>query len=188
MTQQTHQDTVREAVGVFETIDTLQAAIDDLLSSGFDRAALSLLATDSAVEEKLGHKYERIRAFEDDPSVPRCCYISTESLGDAEGGLIAGLMYVGAVATAGAVVASGGALALVLASAAIAGGAGGLFGALLAERLGAHWARHLQEQLDQGGLLLWVRTWTPDEERRATKILQRHSGTDVHTHSLPVPA
>jgi len=48
MTQQTHQDTVREAVGVFETIDTLQAAIDDLLSAGFDRAALSLLATDSA--------------------------------------------------------------------------------------------------------------------------------------------
>ena len=188
MTTDTQNATVREAVGVFADAESLQAAIDDLLSSGFDRAALSLLAAESTVEKKLGHKYQRIPALEDDPGVPRCAYISTESLGDAEGGLIGGLMYVGAVATAGAVVASGGALALVLASAAIAGGAGGLFGALLAERLGAHRAHHIQDQLDRGGLLLWVRTWTPEEETRATDILRRHSGADVHTHTLPAPA
>lgn len=33
---------IREAVGVFKDADTLQAAIDELLQSGFHRAELSL--------------------------------------------------------------------------------------------------------------------------------------------------
>jgi hypothetical protein len=180
--------TIREAVGVFDNPEMLQEAIDDLLSSGFDRAELSLLAGEKAVDEKLGHKYRKIAELEDDPIVPRCCYISTESTGDAEGGLIGGLMYVGATAAAGAVVMSGGTLALVIAAAALAGGVGGLFGSLLAKWVGDHHAHHLQEQLDHGGLLLWVRTWDAEREKRASEILSRHSGRDVHVHTLPVPA
>jgi hypothetical protein len=42
-------DAIREAVGYFENADTLQGAIDDLLSSGFDRAELSLLAAEQAL-------------------------------------------------------------------------------------------------------------------------------------------
>lgn len=97
---------VKEAVGVFKTADTLQDAIDDLMSSGFDRAELSLLAGEHTVEEKLGHKYRKVTELEDDAAVPRCCYVSTESIGDAEGGLIGGFLYVGTVAAAGAIVAS----------------------------------------------------------------------------------
>ncbi len=178
---------IREAVGVFDTSETLQEAIDDVMSSGFDRAALSLLASEKAVEDKLGHKYQKITELEDDPIVPRCCYVSTESIGSAEGGLIGGLMYVGATVGAGAVVASGGTLALVIAAAALAGGVGGLFGSLFAKRVGNQHAQRLHEQLDHGGLLLWVRTWSPEDERRAADILSRHSGRDVHIHSLPVP-
>lgn len=179
---------IREAVGVFDTPETLQEAIDELVSSGFDRAELSLLAAEKTVDEKLGHRYRKIAELEDDPIVPRCCYVSTESIGDAEGGLVGGLMYVGATVAAGAVVASGGALALVIAAASIAGGVGGLLGAILAKSLGDQHARHLQEQLDHGGLLLWVRTPDAEDERRATDILAKHSGRDVHVHGLPVPS
>jgi hypothetical protein len=179
---------IREAVGVFDRPDKLQEAIDDLMSSGFDRAELSLLAAEKTVDEKLGHKYRKIAELEDDPIVPRCCYVSTESIGDAEGGLIGGLMYVGATAAAGAVVATGGTLALVIAAAALAGGVGGLLGSLLAKWVGDHHAHYLQEQLDHGGLLLWVRTWNSDKEKRASEILSRHSGRDVHVHTLPIPA
>jgi len=63
--------TVREAVGVFNRPEDLQDAIDELLSSGFHRAELSLLATEQAVEEKLGHRYEKVSALADDPTVPR---------------------------------------------------------------------------------------------------------------------
>ncbi|MEX0842671.1 MAG: hypothetical protein WD039_10355 [Xanthobacteraceae bacterium] len=102
--------TVREAVGVFASPETLQEAMDELMSSGFDRADLSLLAAEKTVEEKLGHKYRKVAELEDDATTPRCCYVSTESVGDAEGGLIGGLMSIGATAAAGAIVATGGAL------------------------------------------------------------------------------
>jgi hypothetical protein len=176
--------TVREAVGVFTTAETLQEAIDDLMSSGFDRAELSLLAAEQTVEEKLGHKYKKVAELEDSTVAPRCCYVSTESIGEAEGGLIGGLLYVGAVAAAGAIVASGGTLAGAIIGAALAGGAGGLIGSVLAKLVDDHHAKHLQEHLDHGGLLLWVRTWDSQTENRAVEILRKHSGRDVHVHEL----
>lgn len=178
---------LREAVAVFEQPESLQEAVDELLSAGFDRAELSLLASEEAVESKLGHRYRKVAELEDDDAVPREAYVSTETRGDAEGALIGSLLYVGGVAAAGAVVASGGALAAVLAGAAMAGGAGALVGSLLATWVGERHARHLQEQLDHGGLLLWVRTRDAAHEKRAVEILSRHSGRDVHLHELPAP-
>lgn len=180
------QETRTEAVGVFGSASSLQEAIDELLSSGFDRAEISLLASEHAVEKKLGHAYKKAMEVEDDPSVPRLAYVSTEAIGDAEGGLVGGLMYVGAVAAAGAVVATGGTLAAAIAAAALTGGAGGLIGSVLASSVGDQHARHLQEQLDHGGLLLWVRTRDAEHERAAKEILGKHSAHDVHTHVLPV--
>ena len=178
------QETRTETVGIFENAGTLQEAIDELLSSGFNRAEVSLLASEQAVEEKLGHAYEKAVELDDDTSVPRAAYISTESRGDAEGGIIGGLVYVGAVAATGAVVASGGTLAVAIAAAALVGGAGALIGAVLAKLIEVHHADYLQEQLNHGGLLLWVRTRDKEHERRAIEILSKHSAHDVHTHHL----
>ena len=185
MTPDEETRTVREAVGVFATPERLQEAMDELMTSGFDRADLSLLAAEKAVEEKLGHKYRKVAELEDDPAVPRAAYVSTESVGDAEGGVIGGLMYIGATAAAGAIVATGGTLAAAIAAAALAGGAGGVIGSILAKWIGDHHARHLQEQLDHGGLLLWARTWNAEDEKRAVEILAKHSGQDVHVHTVP---
>lgn len=179
------QETRTEAVGVFDDAGSLQDAIDDILSAGFSRAEIGLLASERAVEEKLGHAYKKVEELEDDLSVPRAAYISTESRGDAEGGLVGGLMYVGAMATYGAIVATAGALATALAAGAAAGGVGALIGAILAKWVGDHHADHLQEQIDHGGLLLWVRTRDSEHEKRAVDILAKHSGRDVHVHELP---
>jgi hypothetical protein len=143
MTVEEEVRTVREAVGVFNRPEDLQAAIDELLSSGFDRAELSLLASEHAVEEKLGHRYERVSALADDPTIPREAYVSTEAIGGAEGGLIGGLMYVGAAAAAGAIVISGGTLATAIGATAMAGGAGGLIGSILAKWVGDHHSHYL---------------------------------------------
>lgn len=182
------EETRTEVVGVFDSAEPLEEAIDELLSDEFDRAEISLLAGEQTVEEKLGHAYKRVEELEDDPAAPRTAYISTEARGDAEGGLIGGLVYVGAVAAAGAVVATGGTLAAAIGAAALAGGTGGVIGAALAALVGDHHARYLQEQLDHGGVLLWVRTWNKDDEQRATRILSKHSAHDVHVHALPAAA
>ena len=173
---------VREAVGVFGTAEQLQNAIDDLMSSGFDRAEISLLAGEQDVEEKLGHKYRKASELEDDPDAPRAAYLSTESIGDAEGAVIGTLMYVGAGILMGPVAVAGGTLAAIAGAAALGGGGGGLIGAALAGLIGEQHARRIDEQLQHGGLLLWVRTWDPEHEKRAVEILSRHSGRDVHVH------
>ena len=105
------QDAIpREAVASSKEED-LQAAIDELESHGFDRAEVSLLASEHAVEQKLGHKYERSRSSR---MTRRCLalhIVSTESIGDAEGSLIGAPLYIAATAALGAILVSGGTVA-----------------------------------------------------------------------------
>jgi hypothetical protein len=71
MTTEDKLELVREAVAVFKTAPDLEAAIDDLLESGFDRAHLSLLAPAETVDIQLGHHFIKVRELEDDPAAPR---------------------------------------------------------------------------------------------------------------------
>jgi hypothetical protein len=171
-----------EAVAVFEDVTDLDAAVEELRAAGFKKSDISLLASEDAVERKLGHRYERVEELEDDPNVPRRAYQTRKSLGETEDILMGSLTYLPAVLAAGTVVASAGVVA-----AAVTGAA--LGGALIATALG-HWmdrshAEWLQEQLDRGGLLLWVRTPTPEAEQQALGILTRYSPHDVHLHKMP---
>ena len=175
---------VREAVGVFQRAADLQTAIDELLSSGFHRAEVSLLASWHAIEQKFGSSYQKVQELEDAPGVPATAYVSTEAIGDAKGGLIGALAYVGAVTAAGAIVASGGTLAAAIATAAAAGSTGGMFGAMLGRLIDGTRADRVDEHLQRGGLLLWVRTRDAAHEKRAVDILQRHGADDVHVHDL----
>ena len=177
-------ETVREAVGVFASESDLQAAIDELLSSGFHRAELSLLAGESAVNEKLGGGFASARVAEGNPAVPRTAYVSPEAIGDAQGGIVSGLVYAGATAAAGTVLISGGTIVVAVIAAALVGGTGGIVGVLLAKWLGDNHAQYLRTQVDHGGLLLWVRTRDAKAEYRAVDILKRHSSRDVHVHTL----
>jgi hypothetical protein len=179
------QETVREAVGVFHDADSFQNAVEDLMSAGFDRSELSLLAGARAIEQKLGHAYQKIQELEDDPTVPRAAYVGNHSLAIGRTGVIGGLAYIGAVVGAGAVVASGGTLAAAIIAAAVAGGGGGLLGGWAARFLGRDRAKELQHQLDHGGLLLWVHVRDAMHEQRAVEILTKSGAEDIHVHDLP---
>ena len=174
---------VREAVGIFDSEPELQAAIDDLLSHGFDRAEISVLAPVAAVEEKLGHHFKSVVEIEDDPKAMTKAYVPIETIGDAEGAVIGSLLYVGAFAGI-VLVASGGALAASLAALAL-GGSGTAVGVVLARFMKQHHADYIADQLEKGGLLLWVRTWDQKDEAKAVELLSAHSGHDVHIHGLP---
>jgi hypothetical protein len=175
-------DAVREVVAVFHEAERFESAIDELLSSGFDRAGISLLASEQAVENKLGHRFAKTSDLMDEDDVPRSAFVSSAAIGDAEGALIGGLAYVGATVAAGAVVVAGGALTATIAAALIAGGSGGLLGSVLANWVGQHHADYLDKQIDRGGLLLWVRAWSAAEEKRAAAIMRKYCGGKVHVH------
>jgi hypothetical protein len=182
MTSEPAPARVCEVVGVFHTSYDLEAAIDELFSSGFDRAQISLLASEEAVARKLGGRLRPAAEIADDPMLPRAAFVSTEAIGDAEGGLIGGLGYFGATAGIGAVVMSGGALAATVAAAILAGGAGSLIGSVLARWVGHHHAAYLQRQIENGGILLWVRAWNGGDEGRATAIIAKHAADNIHVH------
>src|SRR5918996_466260 len=102
---------VTEAVAVFHDVSSLDAAVEDLRQAGFKRGDISLLASEDAVEKKLGHRYERIQELEDAPDAPRVTYRTRASLGDTEDVIIGSLTYLPAVLAAGTLVASAGIVA-----------------------------------------------------------------------------
>jgi hypothetical protein len=179
---------VREAVGVFETAEALEAATAELLQNGFPRERLTLLAGEKAVAEKLGHKYERVEELEDDAAAPRISYRSRESVHAATGAALGALASIGALAVGGAIFATGGALAVTLGTGLIGAEVGGFLGGVLGDFLEERHAEYLHEQIAHGGLLLWVRTQSASEEKAAKDILLKHSGRDVHLHELAAGA
>lgn len=175
----------REAVGVFASESALQAVIDDLLCNSFDRADLSLLASIDSITGKLAPSPDAAEQREDDPDLHKMSFISKDSVVEAEGAVFSGFFYVGAMAALVPVVVSGGTLAAVLVAVGLGGAAGGAIGAVLAHAIGHHHAKVIEEQLADGGLVLWVRTSNPVDEQRAIAILKSHSAFDVHMHGLP---
>jgi hypothetical protein len=184
MSQSAYMNTT-EAVGVFHTAADLQAAVDDLLTQGFNRLDLSILASERAIEDKLHESYVPARDLEDRVEVPTTAFVATESIGDAMGAVIGILVYVPAMIGAAAVVASGGALAAAVTAALIAGGVGGSIGTVMAGLIGAAQADEIEKHLLAGGLLLWVRTRDEQNEERALAILKGHNADGVHLHTLP---
>lgn len=108
---------VREVVGVFQDVSAMENAVDTLLVEGFDRATISLIASETTIEQKLRHRYDRVSEIEAEPLTQRMAYVDSDSLNEAKAGIAGGLAYVGATAAAGAVVFSGGAAGLAIAAA-----------------------------------------------------------------------
>lgn len=185
MSEQSAYSNTTEAVGIFHTAEDLQAAIDDLLSQGFNRMDLSMLASEQAIEDKLSEAYIPARDLEDRVQVPTTAFVSTESIGDGMGAVIGTLVYVPGMIGAAAVAASGGALAAAVAATLIAGGVGGSIGAVIAGLIGKHHSDEIEKHLKAGGLLLWVRTRDENHEQRALAILAGHNAEGVHLHTLP---
>ncbi len=79
-------------------------------------------------------------------------------------------------------VASAGVVAAAVTGAAVAGAA---IATALGHFMDRNHAEWLEEQLERGGLLLWVRTPDAAAEQKALEILRRHSAHDVHLHKLP---
>ncbi len=183
MSAEPNRTSVREAVAVFDEVNELDAAVEELLKAGFSKADISLLASEESVSKKLGHRYERVEEMEDEPDAPRIAYRTRASLGESDDVIIGTLTYLPTVLAAGTVVASEGVVAAAVTGTAIAGA---LIGTVLTRWLDRNHAERLQEQLEHGGLLLWVRTPDPQTQRRAVEILTRHSAHDVHIHQLPV--
>lgn len=175
-----HHAGPREAVGIFDTYEALEGAVDELLLAGFARCELSLLGKQTEPQAN-----EAATVLADDPAVQRTDHFCTEALGNAEGALVSGFAIVPAFGTAAAGAAAGVGLLATAGLAIATAGTGALIGAALAALVVRRRQMGFNEQAGHGGLLLWVRTVTPALEASALDILRRHAGHHVHAHDLP---
>ncbi len=172
---------VSEVVSVFDNMKQMQKAIDSLLCSGFTHNELSILADDKAIRKKLGYSYKRVQEAEDDVSAPRKPYVSEDSIMEVNGLIVGALSYAGA--TAGTIIVSGGA-AITFIGATAGIGSGIVMGIALVNLIGRKRAKYIQQQMDKGGIILWVHTRNREYENRAISILSRNSAHDVHVHQI----
>jgi hypothetical protein len=180
-----NEPSIREAVGIFFNADHLKDAIKDLLASGFAAEELGLLASKQVVERTLGDLYTRTNEHPDSPRAPAIAFIGRESTAETASTLGGSLFFVGTSGVMGAVVASSAVLGGAL-IAAIGGIVGvGIVGALVATIIHQSDANYLQQQVDEGHILLFVRMADPAKEQQAIDILTRHSGVDVKMYEVP---
>jgi len=180
--EQTTYINIPEAVGVFDSFEALQAAIYDLMMSGFSRYDISLLGGKEAMKQKLGKSYWQAKELEDNPDAPRAAFVSEEAIGELEGAVAGGFFFLGSYIAMAAMLTPLSTLAASIAAIAIGGGPAAVVGALLARRVGQHHKDYYADQIRQGGILLWVRTSDKTKQDLAVKILRGHSGRDVHVH------
>jgi len=180
-------ETIREAVAAFDDPGALQAAVSDLQSHGFDRADISVIAPED-LEGHVAGRAGDVRDAEDDPGVERSAVVSDTDVrqGRVLGTSLASVL--AAFAAAGLTVATGGAAAVAAGAAVAAAGGAGAVGALLGRVAGEEQQHFMREQLERGGVLLWVRLPDAAAEPRALDILRRHSAHDVHVHEFPAAA
>lgn len=127
-------ETIREVAAVFDDERSLDEAVYDLETRGFDRASFSLLASEEAVGAKLGHRYQQVKEVEDEPNVPRDTFFSRVSRLEMDILPTPVLASIGALAFAGI-----GSILTVI----VAAGSGAALGAFLSRILHEHYATRI---------------------------------------------
>lgn len=153
------QTTVREVVALFETRATFDRAVAGLLDAGFDREDISVLASHTTLDAA----------------------DATPPADEALAGLVGELKYAFPLATAGLIAIVGGPLTATIA-AAVAAGVGGLAIKDYLDEVTAHPdPGAFANALEEGGVVMWVRTTTAEEEARAATVLDAAGGRNIHS-------
>lgn len=172
----------KEVVGIFMSKDDLQNTIRELEGTAFPRQDISVMGTRSELEKVFGVKVVAPEFAIDNPDTPRQAPSRPEEQTIGMAGMIGGTAYVGAMAMA---LAAGAVTFPAIVSAAVIGGiGGGTLGAILTKLLGDRYNRHLEQQIEKGGLLLWARTPDAEKEDMARRIMITNNAHDVHVHQI----
>lgn len=159
MTEETVPAEVREVVALFSTRAGFDRAVEAVLAAGFDRADLSVLASHASLDAA------------DPKGKPR---------DEALTGLVGELKYAFPLTTAGLIAVVGGPIEAALAALVAAGVGGAAIKDYLDELTSHPKPDEFTRALEAGGVILWVRVESPDQEAQAAALLEREGGVNVH--------
>ena len=186
MKSATERSGIREAVGIFNDAESMRLAIKELLAVGLHPEQLGLLASEEVVAKSLDDMYIRRNPEQDAPEAPAIAFVERDSIGEAGTSLGGGLFFIGTSGVMGGVVASSAVFGGALVAAVSGAVAVAVVGALVASIIHQSDAEFLQQQVDEGRILLFARIDGPTRESEIRQILKRHSGRDVKVFEIPV--
>jgi hypothetical protein len=178
---------VREVTGLFRSLQALDAATSELLHTGFDRADLDVMGDVDEVVRKLRTAKISAGELSDLTDTPRRPLIRPEDV-VLMVACVAGIAgFIAAAISAWVVVASGGG-PIAAAFAALAGGVPtGMLAALLSHSfVGRDPNADIRALVEAGGIVLWVRVRSPEQERQALEILARNGARPVRIHQIAI--
>lgn len=173
-----------EAVGLFDDEDQMQEAIRELEATAFPRDAISIRGyAPTANENNPDAPAIDPDALEDDPEALREAPVRNEELTIGGAVAIACTAYIGAVAGVGIVGTAS--MAITYTAILIGGLAGAFIAAIVVNRMRELRNNHIRQQINHGGMVMWVRTPDKEREELACNILTRHGATHVRVHDMP---
>ena len=185
MTEPGETARVREVVGVVDSREALDDAVEQLLLAGVDRSRISLMASREAILDKLHDYYADPTPLADALELPRRELVTREDT-TAMTPLLFGTLLGVATMGATALVASGGAVAAALAAALGGGALATTLARLLRRRiLGDADPQTLERDLAMGGLVIFVRVMDPAGEAKVEALLRQYA-RNVHVHEVDV--
>jgi hypothetical protein len=178
----------REATGVFHSRKALDAAVQELLVAGYDRADIDVSASPDELQRRLNCRSIPPEDLADVPTAPREPFVGEDDV------IITDAVFGGVVGCAAALAIGYylatrniGPLSAVL-FAALCGfvvGGGAVFWAR--RRLRRERARGLERLSEAQGLVIWVRVHSEEKETEAQEFLLRHGAEAVHVHEIELP-
>jgi hypothetical protein len=177
----------REVAAIFHSRGALDAAIDALLLSGFDRADIDIIADRDEVQRAIGPVHVAPEELADVSRVPRRPVTEPEDIAGTVAVVAGVVAFLAAGASVFAVMDSGGSAMTAAAAALLAAAvAGGIAGVLTHRRLVPEKSQSLEPQMAALGLILWVRVRSPEREEKAQQILHERGGRAIRVHEIEI--
>jgi hypothetical protein len=177
----------REVAAIFHSREALEAAVEALLPSGFDRADIDRLADLDEVRKRLGLIYVAHEELADVAQAPRQPVFMREDVTATLMVVVGVLASIAGVIVALLVVAFGGGTAAAVAVALLAALIAGTIGALVTARIFRPMrSKALEPLMTTRGLIIWVRVRSPAHEETAQQILRQHGGQAIRVHEIEV--
>jgi hypothetical protein len=187
MTSPDQVETKREAVAVYQTANSLRAALRSLKRVGFDQARVTLIADQIIAEQKLGAA--KTVDVAEPLADPRARFVLERHGSDHFAALLgAGIGYMGAaVAAIGAVSGNHFIVVPALLGTLLCGAAAVAITAA-SGRLSNPALDLLARRFRRGEFLLWVQIDSPEQEAKALRVLSKNSLQDVQVFDIPEAA
>jgi hypothetical protein len=175
---------VREVAGIFRSRDALDATVDALLESGFDRGDIAV-SSRQAARNTLGFDVPA-EEIPEIPNVPRRAFFGPEDVTLVAGMAVGILMFAGAALGIFAVTVSGGSSVAAVLAALVGASLVGSIGAWIVRRLRRERAPEIDSPDIVGELVLFVRVRSAARESKALDILREHGARAVRVHDIEI--